>query len=343
MNDTQQTPRPTSDWATEDDVYFAYRLLLCRQPDPNGFEVNRKFVEDGKVSLEMLLHRFVNSVEFDRILSRILNSKEYRLRHEAGSLPTPIDMGGYQVVVQKGESDFGRSISNHHAHEEHVCQVFREFLRKDDVVVDVGANVGVMTFLAASIVGEAGRVIAVEPNPNNLQLLYRGILANNLSNVSILPHAASNVSTVFSLSADTSNTSVIGARAPDGFGPFVQSVVLDDQLAGLTRINFVKMDIEGHEPRALEGFSRLMARHRPVFVVEFNPRCLKVAQQVPLAFLHQIFAWYRQVRVTSGLRDNVTFESADKVMEYWEKRNREVTEEELLPDGMLHFDLIAIP
>ena len=40
---------------------------------------------------------------------------------------------------------------------------------KGDVAVDIGANIGVLTILAASMVGSSGRVIAVEPNPDNLQ------------------------------------------------------------------------------------------------------------------------------------------------------------------------------
>ena len=62
----------------------------------------------------------------------------------------------------------------------------------------------------------------------------------------------------------------------------------------------------------------------------------------PLAFLKQIFAFYPHVRVTSAFQDNETFDSADKVMAFWERRNREVTARKLLPDRMLHFDLVAL-
>jgi hypothetical protein len=123
----------------------------------------------------------------------------------------------------------------------------------------------------------------------------------------------------------------------------VQSVILDDQLAGLPRIKCVKMDIEGHEPRALEGFSRFITRDRPVLLVEFNPRCLKVQQRTPIAFLSQIFAVYRQARVTSAFQDDATFEDAPALLEFWEKRNREIVAQKLLPDGMLHFDLVCVP
>jgi len=128
------------------------------------------------------------------------------------------------------------------------------------------------------------------------------------------------------------------------------SVTIDDAFGRLPRgtptkgtPTFVKMDIEGHEPQALEGFSRLIGRHHPVLLVEFNPRCLvDLQRQDPLAFLKQIFAFYPRVRVTSAFEDDETLDSAEKVMAYWERRNREITATRVLPDRMLHFDLVTL-
>jgi FkbM family methyltransferase len=321
-------PSATDDRATDDDVFYAYRLILKRDPDPAGQAHYQRLVSQG--------------LSLDRLIRSFVNSDEHRLRQTDESRPIPVDVGGYHVCIQKLDTDFGQGIFHSHKYEEHVRQAARENLRPGDVAVDVGANVGVLTFLAASIVGATGRVIAVEPNPDNLQLLYRGIVHNGFGNVEVLPHAASNARTVFSLTGGTSNTHVIGARAPEEGGYFVQSIVLDDALGDLPRLDFVKMDIEGHEPQALAGFSQLIARHRPVLLVEFNPRCLvDLQRQDPLAFLKQIFAFYPRVRVISAFQDDETFDGAEKVMEYWERRNREITAQKLLPDRMLHFDLVA--
>lgn len=321
-------PSFADDRATEDDVYYAYRLILKRNPDPAGLADYRQLVADG--------------LSLDRLIRSFVNSDEYCLRLADEARPTPVDLGGYHVCIQKLDTDFGQGIFHSRKYEEHVRRAARENLREGDVAVDVGANVGVLTFLAASIVGNSGRVIAVEPNPDNLQLLYRGIVHNGFNNVEVLPHAASNARAVFSLTGGTSNTHLIGAREPEEGGHFVQSIVLDDALGDLQRLDFVKMDIEGHEPRALEGFSRLIGRHHPVLLVEFNPRCLvDLQRQDPLAFLKQIFAFYPRVRITSAFEDNETLDSADEVMAYWERRNREITAKKLLPDRMLHFDLVT--
>jgi len=321
-------PRAADDRATEDDVFYAYRLILKRDPDSDGLTHYRQLVADG--------------LSLDRLIRSFVNSDEYRLRQGDEATPTPVDLGGYHVCIQKLDTDFGQGIFHTHQYEEHVRQAARENLHSGDVVVDVGANIGVLTFLAAMTIGPTGRVVAVEPNPDNLQLLYRGIVLNGFTNVEVMPHAASNQRTVFSLTGGTSNTHLIGARAPQEGGHFVQSIVLDEALGHLPRLDFVKMDIEGHEPQAFDGFSRLIERFRPVMLVEFNPRCLvNLQQQSPIAFLKQIFAFYPRVRVTSAFEDNQLFDSPESVMQYWERRNREITADKRLPDGMLHFDLVT--
>jgi FkbM family methyltransferase len=321
-------PSATEDRSTVEDVYYLYRLILKRDPDPSGLAHYQQLVADG--------------VSLDRLIRSFVNSDEYRMRQTDESRPTPVDLGGYQVCIQKLDTDFGQGIFHSHKYEEHVRRAAREHLREGDVVVDIGANVGVITFLAASIAGPTGRVIAVEPNPDNLQLLYRGIILNGFTNVEVVPHAASNRRTVFSLTGGTSNTHLIGPLEPEAGGHFVQSVALDEVLGDLPRLDFVKMDIEGHEPQALEGFSRSIVRHRPVVLVEFNPRCLvNLQQQDPLAFLKQIFAFYPRVRVTSAFEDDEWFDAPEKVLAYWQRRNREITGQKLLPDGMLHFDLVT--
>jgi hypothetical protein len=103
------------------------------------------------------------------------------------------------------------------------------------------------------------------------------------------------------------------------------------------------MDIEGHEPLALEGFARSIERWRPALLVEFNPRCLiDLHQQDPIAYLRQIFSRYPRVRAMSVFRDEGAFGTADELMRHWERRNREVAATGLLPDRMLHFDLLAV-
>ena len=324
---TQVPPPVALDRATDSDILYAYRLILKRDPEKAGFSHYQRAIRAG-FSLQQLIRSFENSEERKFLL-------------DEDTRPTPVDLGGYQILVQKLDTDFATAILDTGRYEEHVREAIREHAREGQVCLDVGANVGVLTFLLARLVGPGGRVIAVEPNPDNLQLLYRGIVLNSLSNVEVLPFAASDVRTIVTLAGGTSNSHLIGARAPVDRGHFVQTAILDEVLASLDRLDLVKMDIEGHEPAALRGLSSLIRRHRPALVVEFNPRCLAARAQDPSAFLRQLFEWYQRVEAISAFGDRATFDRGEDLLAYWQRRNGEVAAAGLLEDGLLHFDLIA--
>lgn len=312
--------------ATEADVYHAYRLILRREPDEGGVAHYRRLVVDG-LSVDALVQAFIGSDEYHQCLDRDRRASE-----------TPVDLGGYQVMVDRRDPDFGADIAHWHVYEEPVRQVLRERLSPGDVCLDIGANVGVMTFLAASLVGPGGRVIAVEPNPDNVQLLYRGLLLNRFTNVEILPLAAGDRRAVFALSG-RSNTELLAAGTPTMTGRFVQSVVLDDVLGDLPRLDLVKMDIEGHEPAALRGLERLVTTHRPTLLVEFNPRCLERHREDAHTLLSWILELYPRVRAISHFGDDERFSRADDLMAFWRRRAAAITAEGRLPEGLLHFDL----
>jgi FkbM family methyltransferase len=314
--------------ATESDVRHAYRLLLKRNPDPAGLAHYRQRVQEG-LSLDELIAEFVRSDEYHARTERERIADEHA-----------VDLGGYQLLVPTRDPDFGSNIFHFKQYEEPVRRAVRDHLRDGHVCIDVGANIGVITMLAASLVGPSGRVIAVEPNPGNVQLLYRSLLLNGFTNVEVVPLAASNARTVFSLTG-RSNTHLIGARGATGGGQLVQSVRLDDLFGQLPRLDFVKLDIEGHEPPALEGMWGLISRHRPVVLTEFNPRCLGVQQQDAGAYLERLLSLYPRVRVISHFGDDKVLSSAAEVLAFWSLRDAELTAAGQLPAGLLHFDLVA--
>ena len=325
----KKTSPQAGDRATESDVRHAYRLLLKRDPDRGGLAHYLQRVREG-VSLDELIREFVRSDEHHALREREREDEDQ-----------VVDLGGYQLLVPTRDPDFGSNISTFKEYEEPVRRVIREHLRSGDTFIDIGANMGVMTFLAASIVGASGRVVAVEPNPENVQFLYRNIILNGTTMVEVLPLAASDRRSVFSLTG-RSNTHLIAPRGARGGGHFVQSVPLDDLLGELARVDFVKLDVEGHEPPALAGMMRILTRHRPMVLTEFNPRCLGVQRQDPFEYLRRLLALYPAVRVISHFGDDERFEHADDVMHFWEQRDGEVTAQGLLPPGLLHFDLVAV-
>src|SRR5262249_1440443 len=178
--------------------------------------------------------------------------------------------------------------------------------------------------------------------PDNVQLLYAGIVLNGRANVRVLPYAASRARGVLSLKGGTSNTYLVSARRPQEGAVYAQSVVLDQELADLQRIDLIKLDIEGHEPLALQGAVDLIRRHRPVLLTEFNPRCLEGNEGIaPVAYAEQLLALHRSLWVTTAFGDWAEVRRAPELMAFGERGNAEVSQQGLLPPGMLTFDIVA--
>jgi FkbM family methyltransferase len=315
--------------ATEADVLAAYRLILQREPDEAGLAHYRQRVREG-LPLAELVNNFLMSDEYHD-----------RLEHRRAEDLREVDLGDYRLLVSIGDPEFGALLHSYGVYEEPVRDAMRANLEPGDACIDVGANIGVLTLLASKAVGPSGKVLAIEPNPDNVQMLYRNIAFAQATNVDVLPLAASDRRSVFSLTG-RSNTHLVSARgAAEGGGSFVQSIVLDELLGHVPRLDFVKMDIEGHEPAALRGMRRLLERHRPVLLVEFNPRCLGVQSEDPRGYLDFVFSLYPQVQVVSQFSKAPAFTRARDLMSHWTEISAQVTAKGLMPEGLLHFDLLA--
>ena len=159
--------------------------------------------------------------------------------------------------------------------------VFERLVAPGDLVIDVGAHWGYFTLLAATLCGETGRVVAFEPHPRNLSILYKNLHANHLHNVDVVPKAVSDVEgpAKLHLSRASSGNSLIsvppGAElsAGDGGCLTVETVTLDGFFAPPCRKPaLIKIDIEGAELVALDGMMALSRDTADLaLITEFNP------------------------------------------------------------------------
>lgn len=160
---------------------------------------------------------------------------------------------------------------------------YRALVRPGDVVVDVGANFGWFTTTLARVVGEHGRVLAFEPVTQMCQLLRENIEMNRpLPQVSVHPCALGSTSgslDVFTFAGlPHGHASSTDLGRDDAIGHTCALERLDDVLARerVTHVDFVKIDVEGHERDVLLGAPTLLARDdAPIVAFEINSECLR--------------------------------------------------------------------
>ncbi|MEO3474987.1 FkbM family methyltransferase [Roseomonas sp. CAU 1739] len=160
-----------------------------------------------------------------------------------------------------------------------------EHLLPGDIVVDVGANIGTHTLLAARIVGDTGRVHAIEASPRILGMLRANIARNGLRNV-VVHHAAildkeGEVPIYLSAPDNLGQSTVIAAEAAErnaGLEAMVPGHPLGDVVPteDLLAARFVKIDVEGAEALVVAGIRDLLPRFGPrtEFLVEVNTASL---------------------------------------------------------------------
>jgi FkbM family methyltransferase len=136
-------------------------------------------------------------------------------------------------------------------------------LAEGDVFYDLGAHVGFFTVLAAKIVGKTGKVIAVEPMQANFARLADHVRINGYEDRVQMIEAA--VTDRTGQAQFKSHEKSQMGRLDDSGDSVVATVALDE--LGLLAPALVKMDIEGGEPKALQGMRHLIRSGKPTLVI----------------------------------------------------------------------------
>lgn len=169
-------------------------------------------------------------------------------------------------------------------------------VRPDATILDIGANIGLAAIGLSALVPD-GRVIAFEPCPQTAHHLAANLAANNIGNCTVVAAAlGSEAGTArFAVPATFSAGSHIMQDAEASHSPVTLEVpvfALDEWLedAGIPRVDFVKLDVEGYEPFALDGARRVIARDRPPIFMEFNSWTLLAFGDInPIAFVRRLW------------------------------------------------------
>jgi len=178
-------------------------------------------------------------------------------------------------------------------YEKELGDLLKKMLRSNDVFIDIGANIGYFSLLSASI-SPSVKVISFEPVKDLFEKMNENFSINDNKNIVAINVAVGemNEQRELYLSAPD-NLGMSSFYQPENYSgrnEKVEVIAFDDwfKTSGLTKIDLIKLDIEGNELAALKGMSAVLENQKPALIVEINPETLSQFGLKPLDILNYL-------------------------------------------------------
>ena len=166
--------------------------------------------------------------------------------------------------------------------------------KSGDIVVDAGARIGTFSAKISAAVGETGRIIAIEPEPQNFACLRKNIETNQLHNVIPIQKMLWSGTRQLPLYL-SGNTAAHSAYCDPFYSSTGESILVEAEALdgileslGIGLVDFIKMDIEGSEIEALKGMPRTLASNVQMAIAAYHPIEGNLAHIVIVPHLEQL-------------------------------------------------------
>jgi len=200
-------------------------------------------------------------------------------------------------------------------------EIIKRLVTKDDIVLDIGANVGFMTIQLAQL---AKHVYAFEPSPYNFKQLETN--TQHLDNVTTYEMAVSNTTgfnTLYICPHDNGMNRLYDSKWCKGGDQIrVSTVTIDfvhkNEYVYLDnkKINFIKLDVEGYEYKVLQGMRQLLQRDHPTMLMEFHPPSIEEAGDSPRTI-------YDLLKNEFGYNDPINCNNNDCMLESYNELDKQ--------------------
>ena len=202
--------------------------------------------------------------------SFVRNIKNYSISH----LQTDYaEVFGNKLFLNK--KGLALSISHYGTYEESEAKIMEEKIKVGNIVVDVGANIGLHTLNMAKIVGNTGQVFAFEPDPSNFEILEKNVKINNYQNIILEQKAVGDKHGRTTLyQSDNPGNHRLFPLTKQAKGQIqveltsLDKYFTDSNLAN--KINFIKIDVEGFEFSVLKGMKNILKNNKKIKILFEN-------------------------------------------------------------------------
>lgn len=208
----------------------------------------------------------------------------------------------FRMIVDSQDISVSSNLIIDGAYERNITRVFKNIIKEGMNVLEIGANIGWYSLLAAAKVGKKGRCFIFEANPHIFDYLYRNILINDfIERVELVNKAVYNKSGKLNfhipkyISGNSSVREIKNkANFADGVGCVerieVPCVSIDEYFKGQQiKIDVIKIDAEGSEPFIFEGMEEIISANPDIKIIcEFAPHFISEIGRNPHEFIKSI-------------------------------------------------------
>jgi FkbM family methyltransferase len=171
-------------------------------------------------------------------------------------------------------------------------KIVHSLLKEGNYFIDAGASIGYYTLIGSKLVGTKGRVIAIEPERSNFEILKKNVAINNCENVTLINKAVSERSggsTLYLSHGRGSHSLSPLRRNLTGETVPVDTIRLDECVE---KADVIKMDIEGWQYYALKGIEGLLNHGSLKIIMEYCPTLQsKIGLKQKLVDLLRNYSW----------------------------------------------------
>lgn len=253
---------------------------------------------------------FIYTVLLRHPLLRKLAQRVIRLM-----IPRELEINAVTIMLNQEDAIVSGNLALG-CYEVYNLNLFTSLVKPGMNVVDVGANIGLYSALAARLVGHSGKVFAIEPDATNCSFIEQTVRRNQFTNVTIVQKAAGDKCGQSHLYLCDTNKADhrIYDRTGTRKSVTIEMTTLDSLITefGVGSVDVLKIDAQGAEPLVLRGMREMLRRNPKIkILLEFWPWGISQAGGSPTKFLEEFIKEGFQIFELQG--DGKRLEKLDEI------------------------------
>lgn len=177
-----------------------------------------------------------------------------------------IKVNDYKMIVDTTDKGLSEDLIIHGIREYHATKFMKKFLKSEEVVVDIGANIGYYVILESKIIGSEGTIYAIEPVPRSFELLQKNIILNECNNVITYQYAIGDRTgtTTMNVGEHLNLSTIHDGDLEVKEQIRVNILTLDNFLSDKRSPDLIRMDVEGYEYEIIKGMKETLMLNKPL-------------------------------------------------------------------------------